>query len=101
MNDNTFLERLRDEARRLRYDANDVTVSRLATRIRERVAAQPTVAQFLAGWFRPVASALAALALVATLGVQWFQSSREPSLETAMSGGSEISVDGDTYTLAD
>jgi hypothetical protein len=56
MTDENFLDRLRDDAARLRYDADDVTLTRLAARVRARVAAQPTVTTFLARWFRPVAA---------------------------------------------
>lgn len=102
MSDDKLFERLRDHARQLRYLADDVMLTRLSARVRERVTAQPTVAQFLAGWFRPVAASLVTLALVATLGVQWFERTREQptSLEAAMSADPvEVSVDGDIYTF--
>jgi hypothetical protein len=101
MSDDEFFERLRDDAQRLRYEPDDVMLTRLSARVRERVAAQPTVAHFLARWFRPVAAALAVLAFAATLGVQYFESSQQqPTLEAAMSADPvEISVNGDVYTL--
>ena len=102
MSDDKFFERLRDDAQRLQYEPDDVMMSRLAARVRERVTAAPTAALFLARWFRPVAGALAALAVVATLGVQYYESSHQqpPTLEAAMSADPvEISVDGDVYTL--
>ena len=58
--------------------------------------------QFLARWFRPVAVSLATLAVVATLGVQWYERTQQQpaTLEAAMSADPvEISVDGNTYTL--
>jgi hypothetical protein len=102
MSDDKFLERLRDDAQRLRYEPDDVMLSRLSARVRERRGAAPTVAQFLARWFRPVAASLAVLAFAATLGVQYFESNQQQpaTLEAAMSADPvEISVDGDIYTL--
>jgi len=102
MTDEQFFERLRDDARPLRYEADDVALTRLSARVRERVAAEPTVAQLLARWFRPVAVSLATLALVATLSVQWYERNQQQpvTLDAAMSTDAvEISVDGNTYTL--
>jgi hypothetical protein len=95
------LERLRGDAQRLRYEPDDVTLSRLSARVRERITAPPTVAQLLARWFRPLAASLAVLAAGATLGVQYFERNQQPTtLEAAMSADPvEISVDGDIYTL--
>jgi len=103
MNDDRFFERLRDDARGLRYEADDFALTRLTARVRERVAAEPTVESFLARWFRPLAMSLTALALAATLGVQWYdrQQQQSTTLEAAMSADPvEISVDGNTYTLS-
>jgi len=73
MNDDKFLERLRNDASPLRYEPDDVTVSRLRARVRDRIVAQATVAQLLAGWFRPIVTSIAALALAAVLGTAWMQ----------------------------
>ena len=103
MTDDRFFERLRDDAASLRYDAGDVMLTRLAARVRERVAAQPTVAGFLARWFRPLAASLSVLALAAMLGVQWYERNQQQgtTLEAAMSVDPvEISMDGNTYTLS-
>jgi len=103
MNDDRFLERLRDDARQLRYDASDVMLTRLTARVRARIAAPPSVESFLARWFRPLAASLAALALAAILGVQWYEGRQQQTatLEAAMSADPiEISVDGNTYTLS-
>src|SRR6267378_1872163 len=48
-------ERLRGDARTLRYEPDDVSASRVAARVRSRIAAAPTVAQLLARWARPLA----------------------------------------------
>jgi len=102
MNDDRFFERLREEAPRLRYEPDELMLTRLAARVRERVAAQPTVESFLARWFRPLAASLTAIALAATIGVQWYESRQQTTtLEAAMSADPvEISVDGNTYTLS-
>jgi hypothetical protein len=103
MTDDRFFERLRDDARELRYEPDDVSLTRLSARVRERVAAQPTVESFLARWFRPLAMSLSVLALIATLGVQWYERAQQQTatLEAAMSADPvEISVDGNTYTLS-
>src|SRR5262245_21934878 len=103
MDDDRFFERLRDDARQLRYDADDVMLSRLRARVRAGVASRPSVESFLARWFRPLAVSLAALAFAATVGVQWYESRQQQTatLEAAMSADPiEISVDGNTYTLS-
>src|SRR5947207_7036591 len=102
--DDRFFQRLRGDAARLRYDVPDVMLTRLAARVRERVAAQPTVAGFLARWFRPLAASLSVLALAAMLGVQWYERNQQQTtttLEAAMSAEPvEISMDGNTISLS-
>jgi hypothetical protein len=101
MNDDRFFERLRDDAAPLRYEPDAMMLTRLTARVRERVASQPTVESFLARWFRPLAMSLGVLALAATLGVQWYERTEQPTLEAAMSADPvEISMDGNTYTLS-
>ena len=103
MNDDRFFERLRDDAPRLRYEPDDIMLTRLTARVRERVASQPTIESFLARWFRPLAMSLGVLALAATLGVQWYERNQQQptTLEAAMSADPvEISMDGNTYTLS-
>ena len=68
MSDDRFLDRLREEAQTLRYEADDVTYVRLQSRIRGRIAAPSlTVSQLLGSWLRPVGVSLAALALAVAL----------------------------------
>ena len=102
MTDERFFERLREDAQNLRYQPDEVMLSRLTARVRARVGAQPTVESFLARWFRPLAMSLTALALAASLGVEWYVNNQQQSttLEAAMSAPVEISVDGNTYTLS-
>jgi hypothetical protein len=99
MNDDNFLERLRDDARQLRYEPDDVAWVRMQARLRERIA-HPTAAQFLASWFRPLAASLAALSLVAALGTAYFVQTRDQvTLDSMASSSVEITVDGATYSV--
>lgn len=104
MTDDKFFERLRDDATPLRYEPDDVALTRLSARVRERVAAAaaPTAAQLLARWFRPLAVSLAALSLIAALSVGWYERNQQQvTLEAAMDTDPvEISVDGTVYTLS-
>jgi len=102
MNDDKFLERLRNDAAPLRYEPDDVTVSRLRARVRDRIAAQATVAQLLAGWFRPMVTSIAALALAAVLGTAWMQQQNDTTISSpatvdsiASSAPIDVSVAGE------
>jgi hypothetical protein len=103
-NDN-FLDRLRADARQLRYEPDEMMSTRIAARVRERIAAesQTGIAQVLARWFRPVVASLATLALVATLGIQWAEQSHDASaaaMDTLTSTQTvDISVGGDTFSV--
>ena len=103
-NDN-FLDRLRTDARQLRFEPDEMMSTRIAARVRERIAAesQTGIAQILARWFRPVVASLATLALVATLGIQWAEQSHDAaaaSLDTMTSTQTvDISVGGDTFSV--
>jgi hypothetical protein len=105
MTDDDFLERLRDEARQLRFEPDDMMATRIAARVRGRIAAesQAGIALVLARWFRPVVASLATLALVAALGVQWLEQSREVSATTldalTNTQSVDISVGGDTFSV--
>jgi hypothetical protein len=103
MSNDRFFDRLRHEARKLRYEPEDAALwTRLAARIRERIQLQPSVSQLLAGWFRPVAASLAALALASALSLALFERSRDNiSAESMTSSSVEISVGGDTFSVAD
>lgn len=84
MSDDRFFERLRDEAQKLRYEADDVAVTRLRARVRARIARPLTVADLLARWVRPIAFALGTLAIVGSLGIYYVESHETLSLETAV-----------------
>ena len=96
MNEDRFMERLRDDARKLRYDAGDAAVTRVAARVRERVA-QPTIAELIAGWIRPLAASLTALVLAATIGLTVFERGQAiswsgDSVEVTLGSGDVFSV---------
>ena len=100
MNDDNFLERLRGDARQLRYEPDDLAWVRLQARVRERIAAHPTVSQLLASWSRPLAASLAALSLVAALGTAYYVETRDQvTLDSLAASSVEISVDGATYSV--
>ena len=105
IDDDDFLERLRADARQLRFEPDDMMSTRIAAHVRARIAAesQTGIAQVLARWFRPVVASLATLALVAALGVQWLEQSRDvpaTSLDTITSTQTvDISVGGDTFSV--
>jgi hypothetical protein len=99
MSDDNFLERLRGDARQLRYEPDDFAFVRLQARIRERLI-QPTAAQFLASWFRPISASLAAMALVAALGTAYYVQTRDQvTMDSMASNSVEITVDGATYSV--
>lgn len=104
MNEDQFLDRLREDARQLRYEPDAFMTTRISARVRERIhAPAPTVSLFLARWLRPVAASMSALALVACIGVAWAaerSSSDGASVDTLSATNTmEISVDGDTYSV--
>jgi hypothetical protein len=99
MSDDNFLERLRGDARQLRYEPDDFAFVRLQARVRERLI-QPTTAQFLASWFRPISASLAALSLVAALGTAYYVETRDQvTMDSMASNSVEITVDGATYSV--
>jgi hypothetical protein len=101
MSDDKFFDRLRHEAQQLRYEPQDSALwTRLAARIRERILLPPSVSQLLAGWFRPVAASLTALAIASALSLALFERSRDAA-ETMTSTSVDISVGGETFSVAD
>lgn len=94
MSDDRFFERVRSDAAPLRYEPDAVAMARMAARIREQIAEPPTVAQLLARWFRPLAAAVVAIAIVAGVGFVTIDdpsSTYEPPLE--------ITIAGDVYRV--
>ena len=94
--DDKFFERLRGDARPLRYQPDEATLARIRTRIHERIA-RPGVAEVLAAWFRPLAATFAAVAIAAAIGAARVEVEPAPSLEPAL----EITMAGDTYRVGD
>lgn len=104
MSEEKFFDRLREHSSQLRYEPRDSALwTRLPAKIRERVRNQPTVAQMLARWVRPVTASFVMLAVVAALSVTWIERSHESSYAVDVMGSNslEISVDGDTLSLAE
>ena len=101
MTDDKFFERLRDDAAQLRYEPGDpATWTRLQARVAARVREQPTAAQLLATWFRPIAAALATLSLIAALSVQWIDQTQQPaSLEAMVSAAAPQADIGDAFSV--
>src|SRR5437588_149451 len=69
MNEDQFFDRLRKDARSLRYEADAFMTTRITARVRERISAAPTVSILLARWLRPVAASLSVLALAGCISV--------------------------------
>ena len=92
--DEKFFERLRGDAAPLRYRVDEATLTRIRARIQDRIA-RPTVVQLLAAWFRPLAAGLAAVALVAAIGLTAIDSD-----ETVVDDYA-IEIAGDTYVVGD
>ncbi|HEX8170136.1 MAG TPA: hypothetical protein VF824_06320 [Thermoanaerobaculia bacterium] len=94
MTDDPFFARLRHDAARLRLQPDELALTRIRARIRERIA-RPTVAQLLAAWFRPLAATLSALALAAALSLF----ARNDAPVTIADDTLQISVAGETYSV--
>jgi anti-sigma-K factor RskA len=105
MTDDPFLAKLRNDARPLRYEPDEATLSRIHAAIQSRVEqshlnarnAQPTVAQLLAAWFRPIVATAAAIALAAAIGINVVRTDSVSLSDTVL----EISVGGETYRVGD
>ena len=104
MTEDRFLERLRDDAAQLRYTPADNAPiwTRIPAAVRARMHAESTVSSLLARWFRPIAASFAMLAIAAALSIGWVET-REPAYnsDSLASNSMEISIDGDTYSLAE
>ena len=106
MTEDRFLERVRQDARQLRNEPDDVMASRIVARVRGRLATPaPDATQWLASWFRPLAASISALALAAgvTIGwIEWASLEMTPALESLSANSTvEISAGGDFYHVGD
>ena len=105
MSEDRFFDRLREDARPLRFEPDGFMTTRVAARIRERIQTPATASQVLARWFRPLAASLSALALAATLGIVWIDRSStpdtpQPTVESLSATNTiEISAGGDVYRV--
>lgn len=88
--DDKFLERLRGDAAPLRYQVDDATLARIRARIQARIGGETTVAAVLASWFRPLAAALGAVAVIAAISFAAIDSSGTavgtPTVEIVVAG---------------
>lgn len=96
MSEDRFLDRLRDDARSLRYEIDPVTSTRLAARIRSRLT-EPTVSEFIAAWFRPLAASLSALALVAGIGIALLDRNQPVAIGDPL----QYTIAGETYSVGE
>ena len=90
-----FFERLRADARPLRYEPDEFALARIRANIRARLE-RPTVAQLLAAWFRPVLATVALLASIAVFTLTNLDSTDE---STFAEERLEIVMAGDTYRV--
>src|SRR6476659_4983314 len=100
MSEDRFFERLREDARPLRFEPDGFMTTRITARIRERLQTPATASQVLARWFRPMAASLSALAL----GIVWIDRSSpdntQPTLDSLSATNTiEISAAGDVYRV--
>lgn len=97
MTEDPFFQRLRNDARTLRHQPDEVTLARIRKRIDAQLArAEPTVADLLAAWFRPLIASAAALALVAVIGTSVLRDNEDVSIaESAI----EITVGEETWRV--
>lgn len=105
MSEDRFFDRLREDARPLRFEPDGFMTTRVAARIHERIQPPATASQVLARWFRPLAASLSALALAATIGIVWIDRSgspdmQQPTVESLSATNTiEISAGGDVYRV--
>lgn len=98
MTDDPFFAKLRNDARPLRHEPDEVTLSRIRARIQSHIGnTQPTVAQLLAAWCRPIVAGAAAIVLAATIGINVVRTDSFSLSDTVL----EISVGGETYRVGD
>lgn len=106
MTDDPFFARLRNDARPLRHEPDEATLSRIRARIQSHVMLtadgrkeppQLTVAQLLAAWFRPIVATSAAIALAAAIGINLVRADWFSLSDTVI----EISMGEETYRVGD
>ena len=105
MNERQFFDRLRHDAQQLRYDADAFMTTRIAARVRERIATPPpSVSLFLARWLRPIAASLSAIALAACVSAVVIEraNTNAATVESlSADSGVDVSFAGDFYRVGD
>lgn len=102
MTDDEFFRRLRGDAQALRHQPDEATLARIRARIEAHLLRrEPTVAELLAAWFRPLAATAVALALAAVIGVGVVNRNVNRNDLTFANTSVEISVGGETYRVGD
>jgi hypothetical protein len=96
MSDDRFLERLRSDAAPLRYEPDSIAMTRLRARIMSRLI-EPTPAQFIARWFRPLAASLSAIALAGILGMTLY----ERDATAVANDAPRVTMGGDVFSVVD
>ena len=97
MTDDPFFERLRTDARTLRHQPDEATLARIRMRIQAHLErAEPSVADLLAAWFRPLIASAAALALVAAIGTSVVRSNEDVSI---VDTDIEITMAGESWRV--
>ena len=89
-----FLEKLKSDAAALRYEPDAATLARIRARIEERIT-RPTVAELLAGWFRPLVATLTAVAVAAAIAIVSLDTPDSTTNDTSI----EIVMAGDSYRV--
>lgn len=97
MNDDNFLDRLREHARALRFEGSPGSHERIRAGVRERIRRRESVADVLVAWFRPLAAGLAATAIVAA-GIAWMQ---QPATADLLAGADVATIAEDYYRAAE
>ena len=95
MTEEEFFDRLRDDAAPLRYEPDAFALTRIRARVRERIT-RPTALQLLAGWFRPLAATLTAIAIAAAIAVTAIDTTDNDTLGDS---SVEIVMAGDSYSV--
>jgi hypothetical protein len=91
-----FLARLRADAAQLRHQPDEATLSRIRARIQAHVARrEPTVAEIIASWFRPLVAAVALVIVAAGIGLATIDV-KDTSVDLV-----EIALGGETYVVGD
>jgi hypothetical protein len=90
-----FFERLRRDAQPLRQGPDAATLRRIRARIEAELAPRPTVTEVLTAWFRPLATAMAAVALTAAITFAALSLQDEDTYADAV----EVVMAGETYSV--